>query len=107
MPKAIETRFKPANLVLTELPQPRFCAEARSVTVIGLDEAGFDATWAVTNFDPGQGIAALRRPTKLHRGYKTHLISARVEADYARQDAPGVSSSELIGFLRCRISESG
>jgi hypothetical protein len=54
MSKAVKTRSELENLVLTELRQTRFCAEARSVTVIGLDDEGFDANWAVNNFDPGQ-----------------------------------------------------
>jgi hypothetical protein len=54
MPKAMKTRSELESLVLTELRQMRFCAEARAVTVIGLDDEGFDANWAVSNFDPGQ-----------------------------------------------------
>jgi hypothetical protein len=54
MPKAMKTRSELENLVLTELRQTRFCAEARSVTVIRLEDEGFDANWAVNDFDPGQ-----------------------------------------------------
>ena len=54
MPKTLKTRVELEELGLTELRKTRYCAEARSVTVIGLDDEGFDANWAISNFDPGQ-----------------------------------------------------
>ena len=40
--------------MLTELRQVRHCENARSVTVIGLDDERAEATWTVSSFDPGE-----------------------------------------------------
>jgi hypothetical protein len=41
-------------IVLTELRQVPHCEDARSVTVIGLDDDRVEATWTVSSFDPGE-----------------------------------------------------
>jgi hypothetical protein len=46
MPKPTKTRSELESLVLAELLETRFCAEARSVTVISLDDDVCDANWA-------------------------------------------------------------
>jgi hypothetical protein len=54
MPKTTKTRAELEAIVLAEVRNVRHCEDARQVTVIGLDDDGFDATWAVSNFNPGE-----------------------------------------------------
>jgi hypothetical protein len=52
--KPKKTRAELEEMVMAELRKVRHCEQARSVTVVGLDDDRVDVTWEMGHFNPGQ-----------------------------------------------------